>query len=85
MLTVNTDIQDHLINGPLGKVTQIVGAKNIIRKVYVKFFYTKAGLKIIVASYFSRHHSWVGIEKSESKILSTRVQHLYQLRELNFH
>ena len=45
MLTVNTDIQDHLINGPLGKVTHIIDAKNIILKVYVKFFYTKSGFE----------------------------------------
>ena len=52
---------------------------------YVKFSDTKAGLKKIVAGYFSRRHAWSGIEKSEEKkLLPKKVQHLHQLIEPNF-
>ena len=68
MLTVNIDNQDHPFNGQVREVAYIYTAQITIWKVYVKFSNPKAGLKAMTISHFSRQHSCVGIEKSETEI-----------------
>ena len=47
MLTVNIDIQDHLINGQTGNISHIELAQGSACKIYVKFSDEQAGLKAI--------------------------------------
>ena len=59
MLTVNIDNQDHPFNGPVREVAYVL---------YVKFSNLKAGLKTMTTSHFSKQHSCVRTEKTETEI-----------------
>ena len=45
MLTVNIDIEDHLINGQIGHITFFESAGNRISKIFVKFDKINVGRK----------------------------------------
>ena len=68
MLTVNTDIQDCLINGQTGIIRHIEFAQGSASKVYVKFSDEQAGSKAMRSSYLGRQNSWVSIEKCKTEI-----------------
>ena len=46
MLTVNMDIQDHVINGHTGTIRHIEFAQGYISNVYVKHFDEQVGSKV---------------------------------------
>ena len=68
MLTVNLDIQDHLINGQTGYISHIEFVQDSVQKVYVKFSDEQAGLKAMRSFYLGRQNSWVPVEKCEAEI-----------------
>ena len=56
MLTVNIDIQDHLINGQARIIRHIEFAEGSARKVYIKFSDEQAGSKAMRSSYLGRQN-----------------------------
>ena len=65
MVTVNIDITDGLINGPVGEV---FGFKivNVINEVYIKFQDPQIGEKAMMSDQFSRANCVVPIETCEA-------------------
>ena len=56
MLTINLDIEDKLINGQIGRVTNIAFKNNQVSKIYVKFFDEEAGLNRMRADRYALQH-----------------------------
>ena len=67
MLTVNMDIQDHLIISQTGYVRHIKFAQGSVGKIKVKFSDKQAGLKAMKSSYLDRQNSKVPTEKCETE------------------
>ena len=69
MLTVNIDLQDMLVNGQLGTVKCIhTDSERNVSKIYIKFHYSKAGLKRMNSDTLGKQHLWVPIGKTEVDI-----------------
>ena len=83
MLTINTDIQDRLINGHTGIIMHIEFAQGTARKVF-KFFDEQGLSKEMRSYYLGRQNSWVSLEKCENGI-STKKGSASSSSVLNFH
>ena len=68
MLRVNVDMQDRIINGQTRNISQIKFDQGIVRKVSVKFYDEKAGLKAIKSSYLGRKKLLGSYLKCEAEI-----------------
>ena len=69
MLTVNIDLQDRLVNGQLETVKCIhTDSERNVSKIYIKFDYSKAGLKRMNSDTLGKQHLWVPIGKTEVDI-----------------
>ena len=68
MLTVNTAIQDRLINSQRVIIRHIEFAEGSICEVYVKICDEQAGSKTMRSFYLGRQNSWVPFEKCETEI-----------------
>ena len=60
-LTVNSDIQDRLINGQTGKISYIKFAQGIVQQVYVKLSDEQADLKKMRSCYLGREFLGFGV------------------------
>ena len=69
MLTVNVDVNDHLINGQIGTVKQLLlNNDGRVSKIYIKFDDDKAGVKMMASDNYARQHKFVPIERAEAAI-----------------
>ena len=69
MLTSNVDISDRLINGQIGRVSQIITDKNKnVIKIYVKFDDNRAGKTLKKHDAYAIRQNCIPIEKVEANI-----------------
>ena len=68
MITVNIDIQDRLINGQVGKVSDFEVVDNNVKRVYIKFHDDEVGKKAMSLDCFCFQNGLVPIEKVDADI-----------------
>ena len=61
MLTINTDLEDRLVNGLVGKVMYLRYVNNEANVIYVKFNDQNTGQQAIQSDIFARQRNWVPI------------------------
>ena len=66
MLTVNTDVEDHLINGQIGHIPFFESAGNRISKIFVKFDNINVGRKMQMSSPLAQQYDSVPVEIHET-------------------
>ena len=66
MITSNIDINDRLVNGLVGRVTQFKYSNNVVSFVYVKFNDDIVGLEAMRSDVTARQYHWVPIKKREA-------------------
>ena len=62
----NIDINDRLVNGLVGWVTQFKYLNNVVSVVYVRFNDDRAGLEAMRSDVTARKYHWVPINKREA-------------------
>ena len=62
MLTINIDIQDHLINCQMAKIFHIDIAQNTVQEMHINYFDKKSGSKKVIPSHLSRKISYIRLE-----------------------
>ena len=65
MITSNIDINERLVNGLVGRVTQFRYSNNALTVVYIKFNDDSSGLEAIRSDVTARQYHWVPIKKRE--------------------
>ena len=66
MITSNIDINDRLVNGLVGRVTQFKYSNNVVSVVYVKFNDDSAGLEAMRSDVTARQYHWVPTKNRET-------------------
>ena len=64
MLTINTDIQDRLINGQIGLVKHFEIINNDVATIFIKFDDANAGRNLILTNSFAMQNNSIPIKKS---------------------
>ena len=68
MLTSNTNIEDRLVNGLVGKVMSIAHEHGTVKIIYVKFNDKNAGLATMRCDIVAQQEHWVPIQKYEASL-----------------
>ena len=66
IITSNIDINDRLVNGLVGRVTQFKYSNNVVSVVFVKFNDDIVGLEAMRSDVTARQYHWVPIKKREA-------------------
>ena len=68
MVTVNVTVQDILINGQIGEVTEFEIMNSIVKNVYVKFQNLLVGRNKILSDHFAQQNCFVPLQKCDADI-----------------
>ena len=80
MLTLNTDLSDHLV----GTVDNIIFTEPGISKVYLKFDDPSVGKQLMCSNFYSNTHQAVPIRRPESHISLIKKNNLHMLSRTQF-
>ena len=80
----NIGLSDHLVNGQLGTVDNIVFTESGISKIYLKFDDPLVGKQLMCSDFYSNTHEVVSIDRVESHISLSRKNNLYMISRTQF-
>ena len=80
----NIGLSDHLVNGQLGTVDNIVFTESGISKIYLKFDDPLVGKQLMCSDFYSSTHEVVSIDTVESHISLSRKNNLYMISRTQF-
>ena len=83
MLAVKIDLSDHLVNGKLGTVDNIVFTESVISKKYLKFGDPLVSRQLMCSDFYSNTNQVVPINRVESHISLTRKNNLYMISSMH--
>ena len=77
------DLSNHLVNGKLGTVDNIVLSESVISKKYLKFDDPLVSKQLMCSDFYSNTNQVVPINRVESHISSTRKNNLHMISSMH--